>query len=316
MILGWASAYGGPTVRRARQPRMPAVAHAIDWPALSAPTLFETHLDDIEAAIRVVCRQKGCSPDEAEDFRSFVHLKLLEDDCRRLAAFKGRSTFATYLQTVLLRLLMDHRNEEWGSWRPSKTAKRLGPLAVRLETLIQRDERSVREAVTTVAHENPELAQEQIEAVLAKLPRRLLTTFQSDRVLALVPDPRAADDKDTADLEQRARELEKALADALQDLAPDVQLALRLRSQGVKVVDIAKSLAVPKATLYTRLSRVDKRLAKTLSRAGFPFSEIRELLQWADLDLDLESWNLAEDSQENRDDSGPRDPSNMMRRME
>ena len=53
-------------------------------------------------------------------------LKLIEDDYRRLRRFEGRSSFATYLATVVQRLFLDFVIGKTGRWRPSVQARRLG----------------------------------------------------------------------------------------------------------------------------------------------------------------------------------------------
>ncbi|HUF46207.1 MAG TPA: hypothetical protein VMM93_00260, partial [Vicinamibacterales bacterium] len=103
------------------------------------PDPYLAHHDLIEQAIRTFCRRQRLSATEAEDFASEVRLHLLDRERAVLRAFEGRSSFQTYLLTVIRHQFRDWRNALWGKWRPSAEARRLGPLAVRLEMLLVRD---------------------------------------------------------------------------------------------------------------------------------------------------------------------------------
>jgi hypothetical protein len=54
-------------------------------------------------------------------------LKLIENDYRILRSFEGLASLGTYLTTVIARLFLDFQIHEWGRWRPSAAATRLGP---------------------------------------------------------------------------------------------------------------------------------------------------------------------------------------------
>ena len=90
------------------------------------------------------------TPDAADEFASWARLRLFEDDCAVLRKFRGESTIRTYLTTVLVHLFLDWRNAQWGRWRPTASARRLGPLAIELERLVLRDGRDYEEAVGTL----------------------------------------------------------------------------------------------------------------------------------------------------------------------
>src|SRR5262245_8565405 len=106
---------------------------------LGGHSLFEEHRDLIEKTIAAVCREKGLGREEAEDFGQTVRLKFLEDDCAVLRKYRGQAALGTYLWTIVKRHLLDLRNAEWGRWRPSAEARRLGRAAERLELLLVRD---------------------------------------------------------------------------------------------------------------------------------------------------------------------------------
>ena len=64
--------------------------------------------------MRRVARRHRLPDHEADDLRSAVHLKFIENDYEVLRRFEGRSTLATYLTSIVTRQLLDNRNAEWG----------------------------------------------------------------------------------------------------------------------------------------------------------------------------------------------------------
>ena len=109
--------------------------------------LLLDHLDLINQIVRTVGRRRHLSAAEREDFASFVHLRMVDDDYAILRKFQNRSTLWTYLAAVIERLSLDFCVEKWGRWRPSAMAERLGSVAVALERLVNRDSHSVDEAL-------------------------------------------------------------------------------------------------------------------------------------------------------------------------
>ena len=89
--------------------------------------LLLDHLDLIDQIVRTVGRRRHLSAAEQEDFASFVNLRLVDDDYAILRKFQNRSTLWTYLAAVIERMSLDFCAEEWGRWRPSAMAERLGP---------------------------------------------------------------------------------------------------------------------------------------------------------------------------------------------
>ena len=86
------------------------------------PTVpFADHADLIQAVLAYVARGHRLTPDAADEFSSWAHLKLLGDDRAILRKFKGQSSLRTYLVTVIQRLYLDWRVHEWGKWRPSSS---------------------------------------------------------------------------------------------------------------------------------------------------------------------------------------------------
>ena len=134
---------------------------------------LEECLPIVDKAVRFVCRQHRCGPDEAEEFASVARLKLVEHGHAILRRFEGRSSLKTYLVTVVHRLFIDHRRQRWGTWRPSAAARRLGPVAMRLDTLLHRDGLRFEEACEVIrTTERRDVSLDELDALRGQLPRR------------------------------------------------------------------------------------------------------------------------------------------------
>src|SRR4030095_15510318 len=101
--------------------------------------LFLTHLPAIDGIARAAARRRRLTPDEADEFRSTVRLRLLEEDYAVIREFRGSSSFKTFLTVVIARQCLDFRASAWGRWRASSRARRLGDTAVALQHLMIRE---------------------------------------------------------------------------------------------------------------------------------------------------------------------------------
>ena len=108
------------------------------------------NLGTIERIAACVARRYHLDASEAEEFVQEVRVRLLDNDYAVMRKFEGRSSLSTYLTTVIGRLFMQWRVEQWGKWRPSAEAKRLGPTAITLERLLSRDGLTWSEAVSVL----------------------------------------------------------------------------------------------------------------------------------------------------------------------
>src|SRR5258707_733762 len=120
--------------------------------------LFLSNLDAIDRAIGYVCHRNHLSPQDAEEFNSEVKTKLIEANYAVLRKFEGRSSFSTYMTTVIQRLYFQWRVQMWGKWRPSAEARRLGEKAITLERLLTRDGFTYREALETAGIDRETIA--------------------------------------------------------------------------------------------------------------------------------------------------------------
>ncbi len=251
-------------------------------PAEPQISLFVRHQNLIEDVVRRLIRRCGLRLDEAEDFSSAVMLRLLEHDCAVLRCFEGRSSLRTFLTRVVDRLLLDHRIQNWGKWRPSAQARRLGRLAMQLEALISRDGLTFGEAAETlrtnfkVSHTTEQLRQ--LYSVLPQRPRRRVV---SDRELEELPASGPAADECLCHPEAARTIL--ALQQALANLAPDDRVLIEERFvRGLRPVRIAAIQGVPQMKLYRRFSTILKQLRGDLEAQGITSFDVARWIPMMD----------------------------------
>ncbi len=261
-------------------------------PVSDGSAFFVETLPLIDGTIRFVCRRHHCCPDEAEEFASIARLRLIEDDYAVLRKFGGRCKLGTYLGVVIGRMFLDFRRQRWGVWRPSAEARRLGPVAVRLDILLHRDGVSLDEAIEMLrTNERVAAAPGEMETLAARLPRRAgrratRDAMQAAPILPAETVERAAlhDERDA-----RARRLRMALHDALRSLPAEDALILRLRFQDDFTIGrIAESLHVDAKPLYRRIGNLLADLRAILAARGFEGADLYDALGLSAWDDDEE----------------------------
>lgn len=257
---------------------------------------FLAQLELIERVIESICRRHRCYGAEAEDFGSSVKLRLIDNDYAVLRKFQGKSLLATYLTTVISNLFRDHRIRQWGKWRPSAAARRLGTVAIFLDELLHRDGYTFDEAVTKLRTDfRVKLSSHELREIAIRLPPRTpRRELEGDEQLLEVASDDAVEDR-VVDLDraEMLRKTEAALADALESLAPEDRLIIKLRFDGFKVAKIAESLGLAQRPLYSRIERILKNLRLFLEAAGLQREAVRQLYDWKGFDLRVD-YNLEE----------------------
>jgi RNA polymerase sigma factor (sigma-70 family) len=226
----------------------------------------------VEDVLRVVSRRNWLSPAEAEEFASRVKLRLIEDDYRILRVFEGRSHFRTYVTTVVTRLLLDERVREWGKWRPSSEARRLGALAMSLERLITRDNRPLDEAIGVLCSCDPSLSESTLRRIADQLPVRVPARRRVDSAeLAALPTPEPGSDHLVLSDEARVRwnAARAALSEVLGSLSARDRLLIKLRYvQGSRVSEIARIVHEEQKPLYRHYEHLLGALRRELALRG------------------------------------------------
>lgn len=241
--------------------------------------LFLDNLALIDRIVGSTCRRNRLTKEESEDFASVVKLKLLADDYGVLRKFTGKcnASLRGYLIAVVQHTYQDHRNHLWGKWRPSAEARRLGPLAVKLDTMLHRDGLTLDEACALAAPGD----REEMQRLASKLPRRAKRHMEDVQELEQVP---SGDRSPEAALIDREREtvgeaLERVLAEALEGLKPEDKLLLHLRlEQHLSLASVAKAYGVDPRHVYRRWELLIKQLRTRLEKSGYGHSQIAWIL--------------------------------------
>lgn len=239
---------------------------------------LEDHLDLVEQILHWTSRRQRFSPEDAEELRSIVFLKLVQDDYAVLRKFEGKSSMRTYLTTVIQRLALDYRNRKWGKWRPSAAARRLGDTALLLEKLVARDCRPTAEAIEILLRNHRiETSRAELEGLSARLPVR---RSRRDDV-ELPADLAAGEQADTAlwSKEKRSRlaRARKRLGRLMQSLPSEDRLILKLRfEQRLPISKIAPRLGLDQRPLYRRVRRCLDELRRDLEAQGISSEVLAE----------------------------------------
>jgi RNA polymerase sigma factor (sigma-70 family) len=257
--------------------------------------ILVTNLPLVEQLCRFFCRGSRMVAEDVDDFLSEARLHLIEDDYRVLRRFEGRCSLATFLAMTIQHLLFDYRARRWGRFRPSQAARRLGPLGLRLETLVLRDRKSPAEAADALAAEGYAVTPGDAERLAAQFPKRSPRALEVGMDDVDDRDPGLAAGTESADAGVAGRErlavsrtIDDAMRVAMQDLPAEDRTILRLHfDAGMSVADIARSLGLESRPLYRRLSRICGVLRERLFAAGVSGSDVTDLVGRADSDFDF-----------------------------
>lgn len=256
---------------------------ALSDPAV-APDLYSLHADTIESALAHICRARRLAPDHADEFCSWARLRLFDNDQAILRKFEGRSSLRTFLITVTQRLYLDWRNAEWGKWRPSADARRLGQVAIELERLVLRDRLAYSEAVHVLVSRGVTTADE-CERTWRQLPRRPQRQRVTEDDIADLPSPSTASAAlEASEADREAARICAALTRALAAMTPSDQLLLQMRYwSGQTVARIATTTGAEQKALYRKFERLAAELRRLLEADGVNGDALRVLTGRFDL---------------------------------
>lgn len=261
---------------------------------MSPEEQFLEQLSLIERVAGSICRRYGCFGDDAEEFDSWVKERMIETDYKVFRKFSGKSSLKTYLTVVIHNLFRDFRIKQWGKWRPSAKAKRMGKLAVQLESLLTRDGYSFTEASEILRrHFEVELSDSDLEKMAGELPVRLKRRFESSDQLENIGQlngvERRVEDEEKGTVMAMT---ESALKTALSTLEAEDRLILRMRYQdGFTVAQIAGTLQVEARPLYSRFEKCLRSLRVVMEERGVTGAGVAEVLGWEGSDIQID-YNL------------------------
>lgn len=257
---------------------------AVPGSTMTREQLFVAELALIERVIAWVCARRCLRGADAEDFASTVKLRLIEDDYEILGRFEGRSSLKTYLTAVVTRLYLDFQTQRFGKWRPSAEARRLGPVALRLEALLYRDGLTFEEA-RGVLQTDFRVAEtrDALYELSLRLPQR------SHRKPVADEPPEALDHAggflsvDRAERQALAATACRALRRALARLPARDRIVLRLHIEtGLSVADVSRALGEEQKALYRKRDALLRLLRLDLEREGIGGRDVQELLSTLD----------------------------------
>jgi RNA polymerase sigma factor (sigma-70 family) len=243
--------------------------------------LLLDHLDLVDQIVRTTGRRRHLSSTEREDFASFVHLRLVEDDYAILRKFQNRSTLWTYLAAVIERMSLDFCAEKWGRWRPSAMADRLGPVAVMLERLVTRDSHTIDEAIEIVrTNHDVGLTDAELRKIWDQLPTRVRTIEVGEEAASTVSNTDTSEIAiEDSDRRKSIERLQRTLKTAFDEIAAQDRVLIALRfDQDMSMVEIARLMGSSVPTLHRRLDKSVKQLRLALTRAGFDPREMAGLI--------------------------------------
>jgi RNA polymerase sigma factor (sigma-70 family) len=247
---------------------------------MDAERLFLDQLPLVDRILAATCRRHRLTKEEGEDFASAVKLKLIANDYQVLRAFQGKSSLGAYLAAVVQRAWLDHCNQLWGKWRPSAAAKRMGPLAVRLDTLLHRDGLTLDEACAS----SPPEERAEMQRVAATLPPRVRRRMGDEEELATLAAVDGSPEAALLDRERAvaAQRLDEALTVAMQQLDDEDRLLVQLRlQQGLTLVSVARALGVDARQLYRRWENLLRKLRIALEERGYEARQVAWVLEGA-----------------------------------
>lgn len=247
----------------------------------AARTLLEDAHDLVVDTVRFVAARNHLTRDTADELRSRVMVHLASNDYGVLRRWRGDSTLQTYLVAVVGNVYLDLRNQEWGKAKPPAVARREGPVAMLLWRLTHRKRLSFDEAVSLMLtqYEVP-ATREDLWALYQQFPPTRGRYFVDVNELADREQPGSDADAlvQQRDLDTLAARVDRALSTALQDLAPDDQLILKLFfCDGMTRAGIARVMHLDQPRLYPRFLRLLETLRQALVAQGVGPDDVRRL---------------------------------------
>ena len=220
---------------------------------------------------------------DAEEFAAWARERLWDDDYQVLRKWRGESRLTTYLTTVITTLGREFRVKHWGRWRPSAAARREGPLAVRLETLVYRDGLKLTEAAELLrTRGETHRSDRELAHLLSRIPVRPRPRRRDDREVPIdgVAGTAAADDAlDVSEDDAERRDAYRVLYGALRRLGAREQVVVRMHFlEGRSLADVARALDVPQKPLYRLKDRALAALARDVEAAGVTRGRVLALI--------------------------------------
>jgi RNA polymerase sigma factor (sigma-70 family) len=254
--------------------------------------LFEENLTRINSVIERILSKRNLNPDEAEEIRSTVYEKLLENNCRILRNYDGKEISISYFMVVINNLIKDYYRSKYGRWRSSTKAKTLGEIAIVLEELLFNRNLSLESAFEEISTrcenrgETPPTRENLTSLATQFKPRQRPVTFTpGDEVLKnLAVNSQTAEEQLIAEeLSQKKKELDLILESFHTQLSDEVQLVLKLYFESnQKISAIARGLGKPRHQVDKLINNTLTKFRRFIEQQGFTQGEILEVIEGLD----------------------------------
>lgn len=250
------------------------------------------HLHRIRKTIWAVARHHQLTAEEANELRSIVLLKLVQDDYSVLRRGRSAECFEAYLRIVVRRALLDNRAKEWGRWRPPAKVRRLGPQAVELDRRIHRDGLTPSEAIEEMIYRGCSLHRDELERLAAALPhrpRRCRCSTPVEEIGTLEAKERTEGRLEAAERRRDGARLGSVLRSLMTGLSRDDRELLHLRfRRGWTLRRVAELRRLNVRTLYRHTAQLLQRMRRDLEASGLDRAMVRRVLEGSELEI---SWN-------------------------
>ncbi|MBF0276644.1 MAG: sigma-70 family RNA polymerase sigma factor [SAR324 cluster bacterium] len=128
----------------------------------------------IGSMVQLMCRHYRVSDADVEDWTQEIYLKLNENDFHKLRAYRGNSSFLTYLILVVERLCIDEARSRWGRKEIPEEIKEMGGLASRLYILLYWKEKPLHEAYEQLSMEEGDSVHANFEEKVQNLAEKIV----------------------------------------------------------------------------------------------------------------------------------------------
>jgi RNA polymerase sigma factor (sigma-70 family) len=225
------------------------------------------HPSLVDRVARTAARRQRLPFQDADDLRSALWVKLLDHDGHVIRRFSGRGSLFGYLVRVASRLVLDQHAAEFGRWRPSRRATRIGADAVAWMKLVHRDGLSAGEASAQVTIASA-ADRSRIDAILSRCrPARRFVPIDASPAVQLAD--RAPLPPSALQRRESCQKIREALRAAIGELTPAERRLLRLRfHDGRRISEIATLDQRRAKELYREYSRLLVKLRGRLLTAG------------------------------------------------
>ncbi len=244
--------------------------------------LSEDDLALLKRAARHGCRRYHLAHEDMEDCLGDLHVKVLANDGAVVRQYRGLSSWNSYLVSIAINHVKDFVHHLWGKWRPCEEAQRLGPLAIELDRLLNREGLTLDEAVLSLlTRPDVNASRVELEELAARFPERTRPKIIPDAELETRPSAEDSPEHAAAKSESASvfRSMLVILREELGKLDPEDQLLLNLWAEGRRISSLARQLGHDQKSLYGVRDRRLAKLKERFTQAGLDPEQAKAVLR-------------------------------------